>query len=54
MISQKDISLNILIVSSANDVAVVLAESVSGSVDNFCVLMNQTATKIGCTNNLFS
>ena len=36
--------LNILIVSSANDVAVVLAENISGSVDNFCALMNQTAT----------
>ena len=45
--------LNILIVSSANDVAVVLAENISGSVDNFCALMNQTATKIGCTNSNF-
>ena len=45
--------LNILIVSSANDVAVVLAENISGSVDNFCTLMNQTAAKIGCTNSNF-
>ena len=45
--------LNILIVSSANDVAVVLAENISGSVDNFCLLMNQTAAKIGCTNSNF-
>ncbi len=45
--------LNILVVSSANDVAVVLAESISGSVDEFCLLMNQTATKIGCTNSNF-
>lgn len=45
--------LNILIVSSANDVAVVLAENISGSVDNFCALMNQTAAKIGCTNSNF-
>lgn len=45
--------LNILMVSSANDVAVVLAEYISGSVDNFCVLMNNTATKIGCTNSNF-
>lgn len=45
--------LNILIVSSANDIAVVLAEHVSGSVENFALLMNETATKIGCTNSNF-
>lgn len=45
--------LNILILSSANDVAVVLAEHVSGSVENFATLMNQTALKIGCTNSNF-
>lgn len=45
--------LNILIVSSANDVAVALAEHISGSVDNFAILMNETATKIGCTNSNF-
>lgn len=45
--------LNILIVSSANDVAVILAENISGSVDNFCALMNQTAKEIGCTNSNF-
>lgn len=45
--------LNVLMVSSANDVAVVLAENISGSVDNFCALMNKTATKIGCTNSNF-
>ena len=43
--------LNILMVSSANDVAVVFAEHISGSVQDFAVLMNQTATKIGCTNS---
>lgn len=45
--------LNILIVSSANDAALVLAEHISGSVKDFAVLMNQTATKIGCTNSNF-
>lgn len=45
--------LNVLLVSSANDVAVVLAEHISGSVDDFCHLMNQTASKIGCTNSNF-
>ena len=45
--------LNILLVSSANDVAIVLAEHISGSVENFAVLMNETASKIGCTNSNF-
>lgn len=45
--------LNILIVSSANDAALVLAEHISGSVENFCKLMNETASKIGCTNSNF-
>ena len=45
--------LNILIVSSANDAALVLAEHISGSIENFCKLMNETAVKIGCTNSNF-
>lgn len=45
--------LNVLIVSSANDAALVLAEHISGSVEDFCTLMNQTAVKIGCTNSNF-
>lgn len=45
--------LNILLVSSANDVAIVLAEHVSGSVENFAILMNETAKKIGCVNSNF-
>lgn len=45
--------LNILVVSSANDAALVLAEHVSGSVENFCKLMNETAVKIGCKNSNF-
>lgn len=45
--------LNILMVSSANDAALVLAEHISGSVENFVKLMNETATKIGCTNSNF-
>ena len=45
--------LNILLVSSANDAAVVLAEHISGSVEAFSSLMNQTAVKIGCTNSNF-
>ncbi|MGN1301449.1 MAG: D-alanyl-D-alanine carboxypeptidase family protein [Clostridia bacterium] len=45
--------LNVLLVYSANDVALVLAEHVSGSVEDFCKLMNETAVKIGCTNSNF-
>lgn len=45
--------LNVLLVASANDSALVLAEHVSGSVEDFCKLMNETAVKIGCTNSNF-
>lgn len=45
--------LNILVVSSANDAALVLAEHVSGSAEDFCKLMNETAVKIGCKNSNF-
>ena len=45
--------LNILMVSSANDAALVLAEHISGSTEEFCKLMNETASKIGCTNSNF-
>lgn len=45
--------LNILLVSSANDIANVLAEHVSGTVEDFANLMNKTAAKIGCTNSNF-
>ena len=45
--------LNILLVSSANDAALVLAEHVSGTVEDFCKLMNETSVKIGCTNSNF-
>lgn len=45
--------LNILMVSSANDAALVLAEHISGSVEDFVKLMNETSTKIGCTNSNF-
>lgn len=45
--------LNILLIHSANDVALVLAEHISGSVEDFCKLMNETAVKIGCTNSNF-
>lgn len=45
--------LQVLMLKSANDVAVVLAEHVSGSVEEFSKLMNAEAKKIGCLNTNF-
>src|SRR5215210_3819401 len=42
-----DNALKILMVKSANDVAVVLAEGVGGSVENFSEMMNRTAKRLG-------
>ena len=43
-----------LILPSGNDAAIVLAEAVSGNVDNFVTLMNSKASEIGCLNTHFS
>lgn len=46
-----DQALHILLMYSANDVAVLIAEGVSkGSVEDFVALMNQEAKEIGATN----
>lgn len=45
--------LNVLLIPSANDAAIVLAEHVSGSVENFTKLMNEKAKEIGCKNTNF-
>lgn len=45
--------LNVILIPSAADASLVLAEHVSGTVENFCKLMNDTAVKIGCTNSNF-
>ncbi len=42
-----------LLVGSGNDAANALAIHVSGSVENFCELMNNTAKEIGCKNSNF-
>lgn len=42
-----------LLIFSANDCAVVLAEYISGSVDAFAELMNETAKEIGATRSQF-
>ena len=44
-----DIALKVLIVKSANDVAVMLAEGVGGSEEAFVVRMNEAAQKLGMT-----
>src|SRR5690242_1847609 len=44
-----DNALKMMMVKSANDMAVVLAEGVGGSIDGFSVMMNDTARKLGMT-----
>ena len=44
-----DNALKMMMVKSANDMAVVLAEGVGGSIDGFSVMMNDAAQKLGMT-----
>jgi D-alanyl-D-alanine carboxypeptidase len=44
-----DNALKMMMVKSANDMAVVLAEGVGGSIDGFSAIMNDTAKKLGMT-----
>ena len=44
-----DTGLRVLIVQSANDVAVMLAEAVAGNTDAFVARMNEAAQKLGMT-----
>ena len=46
-------ALNILLVYSANDVAMLIAEGVGGTVDKFIELMNEEARALGATNSHF-
>lgn len=46
-------ALHALLINSANDVAIAIAEHVSGDVDTFVGLMNEEALKIGATNTHF-
>ncbi|MCC6775803.1 MAG: D-alanyl-D-alanine carboxypeptidase [Hyphomicrobiales bacterium] len=48
-----DNALKMLMVKSANDMAVVLAEGVAGSVENFADLMNRNAQKLGMVQSSF-
>ena len=44
-----DNALKMMMVKSANDMAVVLAEGVGGSIDGFSAMMNDTAQQLGMT-----
>jgi D-alanyl-D-alanine carboxypeptidase len=44
-----DNALKMLMVKSANDMAVLIAEGVAGSIENFAEQMNQTAKRLGMT-----
>ena len=46
-------ALHMMMVKSANDMAVVLAEGVAGSVDGFSGQMNQTAQRLGMTQTTY-
>ncbi|MEO5805868.1 D-alanyl-D-alanine carboxypeptidase family protein [Devosia sp.] len=50
--SLKD-ALYIMLVKSANDVAIAVAETVGGSEDQFVVMMNETAARMGLTASHF-
>jgi D-alanyl-D-alanine carboxypeptidase len=47
-------ALKVLIIKSANDVAVMLAEGVSGDVDTFVAEMNATAQRLGMSKTRFA
>ncbi|MCM1540857.1 MAG: serine hydrolase [Blautia sp.] len=49
-----DQALRILLVYSANDVAMLIAENIGGTVDNFVEMMNQEARRLGATNTHFA
>jgi D-alanyl-D-alanine carboxypeptidase len=49
-----DLGLRALIVKSANDVAVMIAERISGSVEAFAERMNATAKRLGMTRTRFT
>ncbi len=46
-------ALHVLLINSANDVAMLIAENVGGSVENFVTLMNEEAKALGATNTNF-
>lgn len=49
-----DQALHILLMYSANDAAMLIAENVGGSVDHFVEMMNEEAIRLGATNTSFA
>ena len=49
-----DQALRIMLVYSANDVAMLVAEGVGGTVDHFIDMMNEEAHRLGATNTNFT
>lgn len=45
-----DQALRVLLLQSANDVAIMIAEQYGGTVEHFCEMMNEEARLIGATN----
>lgn len=48
-----DQALHLLLINSANDAAVVIAEGIAGSVEAFADMMNEEALALGATNTHF-
>ncbi len=48
-----DQALHALLMQSANDVAVMIAENIAGSEEAFCAMMNAEAKALGATNSCF-
>jgi len=48
-----DNALKMLMVKSANDIAIMIAEGISGSVEDFALEMNDTARKLGMRKSFF-
>lgn len=48
-----DQALHLLLINSANDAAVMIAEGIAGSVEGFADLMNKKALAVGATNTHF-
>ena len=48
-----DQALNVLLINSANDAGLIIAEHIGGTVENFCAMMNAEAQSLGATNTNF-
>lgn len=46
--------LEMFLIHSANEIGNIFAEHISGSIENFAILMNEKATELGCLNTHFT